>query len=105
VRPDEQGEKIKRVRKLTASPQMKGDRRPPRILDHIIEMMFPLATLGGLNFDARLLSIQPIDDAKYESSDDPEPDPAKYERRRGAASDNKTCNRNLIRCDSRLAKT
>jgi len=33
-------------------------------------MVFPLATLGGFNFYARLLSIQSIDDAKNESGED-----------------------------------
>jgi len=44
---------------------MKSDSRPPRILDPIIEMMFPLAALGHFDFDARLLSVQSIDDTKY----------------------------------------
>jgi hypothetical protein len=83
---------------------MKGDRRPPRVLDQIIEMMFPLSALSHFDFDARLLSIQPIDDAKYESSEDSEPDTANRERRRPAASDNETCNRNLVWRDSRFAK-
>src|SRR5207253_1350389 len=63
VRSDEQCQKIKRVRKLAASPQMKGDSRPPCIFDQIIETVFPLATLGGFNFYARLFSIQSIHDA------------------------------------------
>jgi len=104
VRSDEQSEKIEYVWKLAATPQMKGDGRPPRILDHIIEMMFPLATLGGLNLDARLLSIQSIDDAKYESGEDSEPGITKCECRGRAASDDETRNRNLVRRDSRLAK-
>jgi len=68
--------KIKHVRKLTASPQIKSDSRPPRILDQIIEMMFPFAELGRFDFDARLFSVQSIDDTKHESSDDSEPDAA-----------------------------
>jgi hypothetical protein len=104
VRSDEQGEKIERVWKLAASPQMESDRRPPRIFDHIIEMMFPLPVLGRFNLYARLLSIQSIDDAKYESSEDSKPDPANDEGHRRAASDNEICNRNLVWCDSRFAK-
>src|SRR4029077_18571040 len=100
----EQGEKIERVRKFSASPQMKSDRRPPGVFDQIIEVMFPLPTLGCFDFDARLLSIESIDDSKYESSEDSKPDAANDESCRRAASDNETCNRNLIRCDSRLAK-
>jgi hypothetical protein len=52
VRSDEQSEKIKHVWKLAASPQIKSDSRPPRILDQIIEMMFPLSALGHFDFDA-----------------------------------------------------
>src|SRR5438132_11576062 len=67
-------------------------------------MMFPLAALGHFYFDARLLSVESIDDTKYESSDDSEPDAAKRECRGRAASDNETSNRNLVWCDSRFAK-
>jgi len=104
VRSDEQGEKIEHVRKLTASPQMKSDRCPPRVFDQIIEMMFPLATLGGFNFYARLLSIESIDDAKNESGNDAKPGMAKCECCGRAASDDETRNRNLVRRDSGLAK-
>jgi hypothetical protein len=69
VRRDEQSEKIKHVWKLAASPQMKGNGQPPRVFDQIIEMMFPFPTLSRFDFDARLLSIQSIDDTKYESSE------------------------------------
>src|SRR5205823_9407947 len=103
-RSDEQGEKIERGRKLAASPQMESDRCPPRVFDQIIEMMFPLPTLRCFDFDARLLSIESIDDAKYESCENSKPDPAKHQGCRRAASDNEPCNCNLIRCDSRLAK-
>jgi len=65
MRSNYQSEKIEYVRKLAASPQMKSDSRPPRILDPIIEMMFPLAALGHFDFDARLLSVQSIDDTEY----------------------------------------
>jgi len=65
VRSDEQSEKIEHVRKLAASPQMESESRPPRILDQIIEMVFPFPALGHLDFDARLLSVQSIDDTKY----------------------------------------
>src|SRR5438067_8331599 len=67
-------------------------------------MVFPLATLGGFNFYARLLSIQSIDDAKNKSSEDSEPDAAKRECRGRTASDNETSNRNLVWRDSRFAK-
>jgi len=104
VRPDKQSEKIEHVRKLAASPQIKSDSRPPRILDQIIEVMFPLSALGHFDFDARLLSVQSIDDTKYESSEDSEPDTAKRERHSRPASYDETGNRNLVRCDSRFAK-
>ena len=83
---------------------MKGDRRPPRILDHIIEMMLPFAALGGFNFDARLLSIEPVDNAKNESSEDSESDAANRKRYGRAASDYEACNRNLVWRNSRFAK-
>jgi hypothetical protein len=89
---------------LAASPQIKSDSRPPRILDQIIEMMFPLSALGHFDFDAGLLSVQSIDDAKYESSEYSESDTAKRERRGRRASYDETGNRNLVRCDSRFAK-
>jgi len=83
---------------------MKRDNHPPRILDQIIEMMFPLATLGGFNFDARQLSIQSIDDTKHQCSQDSEPDAAKHKSRSCAASDDEACNRNLVWRDLRFAK-
>src|SRR5205809_6961727 len=83
---------------------MKSDGRPPRVLDKIIEMMFPFPTLGRFDFDARLFSVQSIDDTKYESSEDSEPDAAKRECRGRAASDDETSNRNLVWRDSRFAK-
>src|SRR5438128_7175387 len=67
-------------------------------------MMFPFAALGRFDFDARLFSVQSIDDTKYESSEDSEPGIAKCECRGRAASDNETCNRNLVWRDSRFAK-
>ena len=66
--------------------------------------MFPFAALGHFDFDARLLSVQSIDDAKYESSEDSESDTANCERRGRAATDDETCNRNLVWRDSRFAK-
>src|SRR5947207_13061113 len=83
---------------------MESDRCPPRVFDQIIEMMFPFPTLGRFDFDPRLFSVQSIDDTKYESSEDSEPDPAKRECRGRAASDNETSNRNLVWRDSRFAK-
>ena len=67
-------------------------------------MMFPFPTLSRFDFDARLLSVQSIDDTKYESSEDSEPDAANHERRGRAASDDETSNRNLVWRDSRFAK-
>src|SRR5436309_2188908 len=67
-------------------------------------MMFPFAELGRFDFDARLFSVQSIDDTKYESSEDSEPDAAKRECRGRAASDDETSNRNLVWRDSRFAK-
>jgi len=104
VRCDEQREKIEHLWKLAASPQIKSDSRPPRILDQMIEMMFPFAALSRLNFDARLLPIQSIDDTKNESSEDAEPDAANCKGRGSAASDYEACNRNLVWRDSRFAK-
>ena len=66
--------------------------------------MFPFAALGRFDFDARLLSVESIDDTKYESSEDSEPDAANHERRGRAASDDETSNRNLVWRDSRFAK-
>src|SRR5207245_796814 len=96
--------KIERVRKLAASPQKESDRCPPRIFDHIIEMMFPLPVLGRFNLYARLLSIQSIDDAECDSCDDSEPDTANYECNDRRAPDDKARNRNLVWRDSRFAK-
>src|SRR4029450_8515012 len=97
-------EKIKPVRKQAASPQLKSDGRPPRILEQIVEMMFPFAELGRFDFDARLLSVQSIDDTKYESGEDSETGIAECECRGRAASDDETSNRNLVWRDSRFAK-
>jgi len=104
VRHDEQQKTIENVWKLAALPQMKSDDSPPRILDQIIEMMFPFAALGRFNFDARLLPIQSIDNTKNESSEDSEADPANCKGRGRAASDYEACNRNLVWRDSRFAK-
>src|SRR5206468_12231463 len=87
-----------------ALPQVKGDSRPPQILDHVIEMMFPFAALGRFNFDAGLLPIQSIDNTKNESSQDSEPDAANRKGRCRAASDYEARDRNLVWRDSRLAK-
>src|SRR5438874_7215556 len=67
-------------------------------------MMFPFPTLSRFDFDTRLLSIQSIDDAKYESSENSESDAANHERRGRAATDNETSNRNLVWRDSRFTK-
>jgi hypothetical protein len=83
---------------------MKGDRRPPRIFDQIIEMMFPFAALCGFNFDARLLPIQSVDNTKNESSEDSESDAANRKCCGRAATDEETSNRNLVWRDSRFAK-
>jgi len=104
VRRDEQSEKIKHVRKLAASPELKGNGEPPRVFDQIIEMMFPFPAFSRFDFDARLLSIESVDDAKYESSEDSEPDAANHERRSRAATDDETYDRNLVWRDSRFAK-
>src|SRR5437762_11257887 len=83
---------------------MKGNGQPPRVFDQIIEMMFPFPTLSRFDFDARLLSIQSIDDTKYESSKNSETDVASCEGCGRAATDDKTSNRNLVWRDSRFAK-
>jgi hypothetical protein len=67
-------------------------------------MMFPFAVLGRFDFDARLLSVQSIDDTKYESGEDSKPHAANCKGRGRAASDDETSNRNLVRRDSRFAK-
>jgi hypothetical protein len=66
--------------------------------------MFQFAALGRFDFDARLLSVQSINDAKHEGGEDSEPDAAKQERGGRAASDNETSNRDLVWRDSRFAK-
>src|SRR5215469_9055014 len=67
-------------------------------------MMFPFPAVGHFDFDARLLPVQSIDDAKDESSDDCEPEAAKRECRGRAATDDEARNRNLVWRDSRFAK-
>jgi len=66
--------------------------------------MFPFAALGRFDFYARLLSVESINDAKYEGSEDSEPDAAKQERGGRAATNDETCNRDLVWRDSRFAK-
>jgi hypothetical protein len=83
---------------------MKGNGQPPRVFYQIIEMMFPFPTLSRFDFDTRELSIQSIDDAKYESGEDCEPDLANHKRRGRDATDDETSNRNLVWRDSRFAK-
>jgi len=104
VRPDKQSEKIKRARELAASPQVESNSRPPGVLDQIVEMMLPLATFSRFNFDARQLPIHPVDDTKHESREDSKPDAAHHKACGGTASNDETCNRNLVRRDSRFAK-
>src|SRR5207247_11468404 len=67
-------------------------------------MMFPLPALGHFDFDTRLLPVESINDAKYESSEDSESDTANCERNGGAAADDKAHNRNLVWRDLRFAK-
>lgn len=67
-------------------------------------MMFPLAALGHFDFDSRLLPVQPVDNPEYESSEKSEAETAKRECRGRAASDDETCNRNLVGRDSRFTK-
>jgi hypothetical protein len=50
-------------------------------------MMFPLAALCGFDLNARLFSIEPIDDSKDQSGHDSDPDVTEYECNGGAASD------------------
>src|SRR6266496_2429157 len=102
--PDEQGEEKEHVWELTASRQLKSDRCPPRVLDQIIQVMFPFAALRRFDFYARLLSVESINDVKYEGSEDSEPDAANRKGSGRAASDNETCNRNLVWRDLRFAK-
>jgi len=63
-------------------------------------MMFPLTALCGLDLNARLFSIQAIDDAKYQRSEDSEPSVTKCKCRGGNASDDHARNRNLVRRNS-----
>src|SRR5262249_13675697 len=104
VRSNEQREKIQCTSKLGALPQMKGDGDPPRVLNQIIEMMFPFPAFGSFNFDARELSIQSIDDTESDGSEDSQPDAAKRKRCSRNATDDESCNRNLVGRDSRFAK-
>src|SRR5262249_22719376 len=104
VRTEEQSEKIECVGKLAASPQVKSDSRPPRILNQIIEMMFPRAAPSSFNFDPRLLSVESIEDTKYKSGKNSGPDAANREGRGRAASEDEASNRNLVWRDSRFTK-
>jgi hypothetical protein len=67
-------------------------------------MVFPFAAFGCFNFDARQLSIESIDDTERESSEESHPDVAKHKGSSRAATDDESCNRNLVWCDSRFAK-
>jgi len=67
-------------------------------------MVFPFATFRCFYFDSRELSIDSIDNTEHESSEEPQPDIAKHKGRSGAATDDESCNRNLVRGDSRFAK-
>src|SRR6266513_3150304 len=67
-------------------------------------MVFPFPVFGGFNFDARELSIYSIDDAEREGSEDSQPDAAKRKRGSRAATDDESCNRNLVWRDWRFAK-
>src|SRR6266496_2595626 len=67
-------------------------------------MMFPFAALGHFDFDAGLLPVESINDAKYESSEDSESDTAKCECDGCAASNDETHNRDLVWRDSRFTK-
>src|SRR5262249_45571464 len=75
-----------------------------RVLNQIIEMMFPFPAFGSFNFDARELSIQSIDDTESDGSEDSQPDAAKRKRRSRNATYDESCNRNLVGRDSRFAK-
>jgi hypothetical protein len=67
-------------------------------------MVFPFATFGCFYFDPRKLSIDSIDNTEHESSEESQPDMAKYKRRSRAAPNKESCNRNLVRRDSRFAQ-
>jgi len=67
-------------------------------------MVFPFAAFGCFNFDARELSIESIDDTERESSEQSHPDVAKHKGSSRAATDDESCNRNLVWRDSRFAK-
>jgi len=66
--------------------------------------VFPAAAPGHFDFNPRLFPVQSIDNTKYESGEDSEPDTAERECRGSAASDEETRNRNLVWRDSRFAK-
>jgi len=89
---------------LAASPQVKSNGRPPRILDQIIEMMFPLTALCRFNFDPRLFAIESVHNSKYKSGSDRDSDSPSYKGGRCGGSNNKSCNRELVWRDARLAK-
>jgi len=67
-------------------------------------MVFPFSVFCGLNFYARLLPIQTIDDTKNKSGNDSQANAARHKGYRGTASDDKSCDRNLVWCNSRFAK-
>ena len=83
---------------------MKGDGRPPWVLKQIIEMMFPFPAFSCFNFDARKFSIQSIDDTERKSRENSQPNAAKHKCGSCAATDDKSCNRNLVWRDWRFAK-
>ena len=59
---------------------------------------------NGFNFDSRKLSIESVNDTKRESCEDSQADAAKRKSRSRGATNDKTCNRDLVWCDSGFAK-
>jgi len=67
-------------------------------------MVFPFAAFGCFYFDSGKLSIESIDNTERESSQESHADTAKHKGRGRAATDDESCNRDLVRRNPGSAK-
>jgi hypothetical protein len=67
-------------------------------------MVFPFAALGCFYFDPRELSIESIDDTECESSEESGSDAANRKGRSRTATNDESCDGDLVRRDSGFAK-
>src|SRR4051794_34902095 len=67
-------------------------------------MVFPFAAFGCFYFDSRKLSIESINNTERESSEESDPDTAKHKGGGRAATDDESCNRDLVRGNPGFAK-